>query len=52
MAFKIFVKFEGKLTCVSSIDVRNLANFHQGIWKSKIWDFDSIVMSKVENVWA
>ena len=28
----------------------NLANFHQSIWKSQNWDFDGIVLSKVEDV--
>ena len=29
MTFKIDTKFEGKLTCASKNDMRNLANFHQ-----------------------
>ena len=29
MALKIDAKFEGKLTCTSKNDMRNLANFHQ-----------------------
>ena len=32
--------------------MRNLANFHQSTWKSQNWDFDRILLSKVENVWA
>ena len=29
MAFKIDTKFEGKLTCASKNDMKNLANFHR-----------------------
>ena len=29
-----------------------LTNFHQSIWKSQDWDFEEIVLYKVENVWA
>ena len=32
--------------------MRNLGNFHQNTGKSKNWDFDGILLSKVENVWA
>ena len=32
--------------------MRNLANFHQSTWKSQNWDFDGILLSKVENVWT
>ena len=32
--------------------MRNLANFYQSNWKSQNWDFDGILLSKVENVWA
>ena len=40
MALNIGVKFEGKLTCASKNDMRNLANFHQCTFKSlKIWTF-------------
>ena len=40
MALKIDTKFEGKLTCASKNDMRNLANFHQSTFKSlKIWTF-------------
>ena len=50
MTLKIDVKFEGKLTFASKNDIRNLANFHQRTGKSKNWDFDGILLSKVENV--
>ena len=50
MALKIDTKFEGILTCASKNDMRNLANFHQSTRKSQNWDFDRILLSKVENV--
>ena len=43
-------KFEEKLT--GGLEMRNLANFHQSTWKSLNWDFDRILLSKVENIWA
>ena len=43
-------KFEEKLTCGLENDMRNLANFHQGIRKSQSWDFDWILLYKVETV--
>ena len=30
-------------------DMKNLANFHQNIWKCQNWDFDWILVSKIEN---
>ena len=44
-------KFEEKLTCSLKNDTRNLANFHHST-KSRNWDFDGILLSKVEDVWA
>ena len=29
--------------------MRNLANFHQNNWKRQNWDFDGILLFKVEN---
>ena len=34
MTLKIDTKFEGKLTCASKNDMRNLANFHQSMFES------------------
>ena len=34
MTLKIDAKFEGKLTCASKNDMRNLANFHQSMFES------------------
>ena len=33
-------------------NMSNLRNFHQSTWKSPYWDFDGILLSRVENVWA
>ena len=33
-------------------DMRNLGNFHQRTWKSQNWNFDGILLFKVENLWA
>ena len=33
-------------------DMGNLANFHQSSRKFENWDFDGILLSKLENVWA
>ena len=50
MALKIDIKFEGKLTYASKNDMRNLVNLYQSTRKSQNWDFDGILLSKVENV--
>ena len=52
MALKIEKKIEGKLTCAPKKNIKNLANFHKSTWKSQNWDFDGILLSKVEAVWA
>ena len=39
-----------KLTCGLGNDMKNLANFHQSNQKCQNWDFDGILLSKVENV--
>ena len=51
-ALNINVKSEGKLTFASKNDMRGLRNFHQSTWKSPNWDFDGILLSKVENASA
>ena len=48
MALKIDAKCEGKLTITFKNDMKNLANFHQKTRKSQSWDFDEILLSKVE----
>ena len=50
MTLKSDTKFEEKLTCGLENDMRNLADVHQSTRKSQNWDFDGILLSKVENV--
>ena len=45
-------KFKEKLTCDLENDMRNLANFQQNTWKCQNWDFDGILLSKIENALA
>ena len=45
-------KVEEILTSGLGNDIRSLPNFHQSTWKSQNWDFDGILLSKAENVWA
>ena len=44
--------FEENLTCGLENNMRNLANFYQNTWKCQIWDFDGILLPKVENAWV
>ena len=46
-----YANFEEKLTSGLKKDMRNLANFHQSTWKCQNWNFDGILLSKVEKVW-
>ena len=50
MTLKSDAKFEEKLTCCLENGVRNLANFHQSTRKCQNWNFNGILLSKVENV--
>ena len=50
MTLKNYAKFEEKLTCGFKNTVSNLANFHQSTEKCRNWDFDGILLTKVENV--
>ena len=43
-------KFEEKLTCGLENNMRNLENFYQSIPKFQKWDFDGVLVSKVENL--
>ena len=52
MTLKSDAKLEEKRTCCLENDMRNLANFHQSTRKCQNWNFDKILLSKVENVWA
>ena len=49
MTLKSDAKLEEKLTCSLENDMRNLANLHQSTRKSQNWDFDGIILSKVEH---
>ena len=51
MTLKSDVKFEEKLTGCLENDMRNLANFHQSTRKCQNWNFDGILLPKVEYVW-
>ena len=44
------LKSDTKSACCFKIDMRNLANFHQSTRKCQNWDFDGILLSKVENL--
>ena len=52
MTLKSDGKLEEKLTCSLENDKKNLTNFHQSTRKCQNWDFDGVILSKVENVWA
>ena len=52
MTLKGDAKFEEKLTCCLENDMSNFANFHKSTRKCQNWNFDKILLSKVENVWA
>ena len=50
MVLKIDATLDQKLTRTFKNDIRNSRNFHQNTGKSKNWDFDGILLSKVENL--
>ena len=50
MTPKSDAKFEEKMTCGLKNDMRNLENFHRSTQKCQNWDFDGLLLSKVENV--
>ena len=49
MTLKSHGKSEEKVICGLENEVKHLANFHQIPWKCRNWDFDGIILSKVEN---
>ena len=49
MKLRSDAKFEEKQTCGLENEW-NLANFNQNTQKSQNWDFEEILLSKVENV--
>ena len=52
MTLKSDTKLGDESACCFKIDMRNLANFHQSTQKCQNWDFDGILLSKVENLRA
>ena len=50
MTLESDAEFEEKLTCGLENDMRNLADFYQSTRKLQNWDFDEILLSKVENL--
>ena len=52
MKLKSDARFKEKLTCCLENVMRNFANFHQNTPKCQNWNFDNILLSKVDNVWA
>ena len=42
-------KFERKLDCGFENDMKNMAHFHYCTSKSQNWDFDGLLLSKLEN---
>ena len=52
MKLKRDTKFELKLTCCLENDMTNFANFHQSTQKYQNWNFDKMLLSKVENTSA
>ena len=50
MTMKSYANFEERLTSGWKEDIRNLANFHQSTGKSQNWNFDGILLSKVEGM--
>ena len=52
MTLKSDSKFLKKLSCSLENDRRSCINFHQSTWKFQNWDFDGILLSQEENVWA
>ena len=50
MTLKSDAKFKEKLTYCLENDMSSLANFYQSTQKSQNWDFDGILLSKIENI--
>ena len=44
--------FRMMISCGLENDMKNLENFQQSTRKSRNWDFDEILLTKRENVWA
>ena len=48
MTLRSYANFEERLTSGLKKDMRNLANFYQSTWKCQNWNFDGILLPKVE----
>ena len=48
MTLKSYANSEEKLTCDLKKDLRNLTNFRQSASRCQNWDFDGILLSKIE----
>ena len=46
------LKSYAKLNWCLENEMNNSENFHQSTWKSRNWDFDGILLSKIENAWT
>ena len=49
MTLKSDAKFEKKPACCLENDMEDLENFHKSIRKYRNWNFDEILLHKVEN---
>ena len=49
MTLKGDAKFDENLPCGFENDMRNMADFHQSTRKCENWNFDRILLPKVEN---
>ena len=52
MTLKSDAKFAEKLTFGLENDMMNMTNLHRNTRKSQNWNFEGILLSKVETVWA
>ena len=50
LTLKSDAKFKEKLTCGLKNDIRDLTNFHQSTGKCQNWNFNGVLLSKVDNL--
>ena len=50
MTLESDAKFEEKLICGLKNDMKNLENFPQSTQSCQNWNYDGVLLSKVENV--
>ena len=51
MTLKSDAKFKKRPTCCLENDMWDLVNFHKSTRKCQNWNFDGILLPKVENLW-